>query len=193
MPKSTTEKKSKTSCAPYPKKGSNSPNVMSMPAAQTKILNVLAARKVKLNNDEVDKKKLAGYADIAASTMRGALAKLAGEKLVIQTSEYVTITDLGMKLADPDAVDVPTTNDQKHKQVKEKKLTNDKQRALFDALIDGRTKDKTNVASSIGMDVKKSTWRGLVAKMAQDNIIEHQGKTIRLHKDMFPIVPRPEE
>jgi hypothetical protein len=186
MPKSTNVKKATCANADAKHKMNST-----LPAAHGKVLNVLAARKVKVGENEVDKRKLAGYAGIGGSTMRKAVANLVGHKYVIQTREHVRITSLGMDNADPDAIDVPTTNDQKHAQVKQ--TLNEKQCALFDALIDGKIHDKSTVAAAVGMDPKISTWRKLVGGLAKDDIVEHQGNTIRLHKDMFPIVPRPED
>ena len=39
---------------------------------------------------------------------------------------------------------------------------------------------------------KNSTWRNMLAKFVKEQIAEYpDSKTIRAHKKMFPVVPRP--
>jgi hypothetical protein len=158
--------------------------------AETKVLNVLAARKAKFDEDQIEKNKIQNYAKIGGSTMRKAIASLCKMKLVTQGSGVASITKEGMQYADPEAIDIPTSNDAHHDKVKS--TLNDKEVALFNFLQDGLSHAKKDAANSIPMEMN-STWRKLLAKLAKDNIVEHSGKTVRLHKDMFPIIPRPKE
>lgn len=166
-----------------------------MPGAADTILNYLAAMKAKFNQDEVDKTKLSGLTKIkGASTIRNALAKLKKEGLITVEGKMVVITSKGMDKADTSAFDhikVPTTNQEKHDIIREE--LNKKQREVFDALIDGYSKNKEDLRDQLSME-KNSTWRNLLASLVKIKVAEYPTKTtIRLTKDMFPVVDRPEE
>mmetsp|Transcript_20416 Transcript_20416/g.32854 ORF Transcript_20416/g.32854 Transcript_20416/m.32854 type:complete len:202 (+) Transcript_20416:277-882(+) len=166
------------------------PKQIKVNPAERKVLNVLAARKAKFDEESVEKSKLAGYAQIGGSTMRKAVARLSKEGLIVQVPKSVSITKAGMDHADPDAIEMPISNDAHQAAIKAN--LKEKEVNLVEFLQDGFSKDKKEVAEAIGMEMN-STWRKMIAKLAKENIIEHSGKTIRLHKDMFPIIPRPEE
>lgn len=159
--------------------------------ATMKILNTLAAHKVKFGQDTVDKKKLGALSKVpGASTVRKALAKLKQDGWIVVTKDTVEITSLGMENADIDHVDIPTTNEEHHNTVKAD--LKPKEVDLFNEIKDGHIHSKKDVIKALGMQ-NNSTWRKLVAALANKNILEHSKDDLQLTKEMFPIVPRPGE
>jgi superfamily II helicase len=162
--------------------------------ANETILNFLAAMKAKYDKDEIDLKKLGTQTKIkGASTVRKAIAKLKKNGWITVSGGIVRITDQGMAAADTssfDDIEIPTTNAEKHASVKADLSAN--QVRLFDAISDGRSHQKELVRKQLEMP-NNSTWRKLLASLKTINVAEYPDKdTIRLTKDMFPIVPRPE-
>ena len=163
--------------------------VIKLKPAETKVLNVLAARKATFDEEEVEKSKIAGYAKMGGSTMRNAISALLKKGLITVKNGRASITKEGLQHANPDAMDMPTSNEAHHDKVKATLKKNEV--ALFDTLMDGLPQDKKTTAKAIGMETN-STWRNMLAKLLKDNIIQYEGQNVRLHKDMFPIIPRPE-
>ena len=154
-----------------------------------KILNTLAAHKVKFGQDSVSRKKLGGLAKVpGASTVRNALAKLKKELWVEVNGDEVVITDRGMQHANVEAVEIPTSNAEHHAKIKQDLTA--KQVALFDLISDGHVHSKTEVMEALGMS-KNSSWRNLLAALAKEHIIEHEKDKIQLTERRFPVVPRP--
>lgn len=166
-----------------------------MPSAAETIRDFLACMKAKFSMDEVEKKKIGGLTKInGASTIRNALAKLKKDGIIKVNDGMLEITAKGMDEADTSAFDhikIPTTNQEKHDIMRTE--LKGKQILVFDAIIDGHTKNKEELRLQLGLE-KNSTWRNLLASLVKINVAEYPDKlSIRLTKDMFPVVPRPEE
>jgi hypothetical protein len=159
--------------------------------ADMKILNMLAAHKVKFQQDSVEKEKVGGLAKIpGSSTVRNALAKLRKKEWIEVTNGLVQITALGMQHANVEAIEIPTSNEDHQAKVKES--LNPKQVQLFDLISDGLPNDKEAVRVALGFETN-STWRNFLAALKKQRIIEEDTKTtIQLTKNMFPVIPRPE-
>ena len=165
-----------------------------MKGANGTVLNCLAALKSHQDIDEVDKTTIGTMTKISgASTIRNALAHLKKEGYITVNGKMVSITDKGMDEADPSAFDnfrLPTSNDEKHEQVK-KDLTKS-ECLVFEELKDGRVRLKEEVRVKLEFS-KNSTWRNLLAGLVKKQVAEYpDSKSIQLTKAMFPIVPRPE-
>ena len=108
------------------------------------ILNALAAVKVKFQQNEVKKTELGGISKVkGASTIRNALKKLKDFGWIVYNDDStVSITEEGMEKADIDDIDIPTSNEEHHDQVRSEIKKSDV--AMFDALLDGLPHDKVS-------------------------------------------------
>ncbi|CAB9501086.1 expressed unknown protein [Seminavis robusta] len=165
------------------------------PKTAMALLNCCAALKANYDQDEAEKNEVAAMAQVKGdSTKRNGFAAL--KKLGWVTYEgktKVIITDKGMLNADRAVMDQfkkPTSNDEHHDKIRSGlKGTEVK---LFNALIDGLTHKKDDVAKELKIDPKKSTWRNVMASLVKKNIAEYPSRQeIRLTKKMFPVVKRP--
>ena len=160
-----------------------------------KVLNTVAAMKARLGKDSVERKKLpalTGYT--GKSTIANALTKLKNQGWLIVSTTEVRITDKGFENADSSAfegVNVPTSNEGFHDSVKAQYKLKPKAIALFDAIADGRTYQKTDVATAIGCKMN-STFSNALTDLKKFGIIEFDRTTVRLTDDMLPVEPRSE-
>lgn len=161
--------------------------------AVMKVLNTVASMKARLGKPSVERKRLSFLTGVPGkSTINNALTKLRNKGWIEFSPTEVTITAKGMEKADPGTfgdVSVPTTNREHHDSVKKQFKLKRNAIALFDAIADGRTYQKTVVAATIGCTMN-STFSNLLTGLKKSSIIEFDSKTIRLTDDMFPIEPR---
>ena len=158
--------------------------------AEQKVLDIVAGLK-SIGKQEAPRKQVFSMASMGKSTFANALTTLKNGFLDV-TPNTLSITDMGMKHADPDAVkgSVTMTNEDHHEKIKEHFKLKPNARALIDALADGQVKDKKEVVAKIGMKMN-STFANMQTDLKNKAIIVFSPTTIQLHDDMFPF-GRPE-
>lgn len=157
---------------------------------EQKILDIVVGLK-SIGKEEAPRKQVFSMANLGKSTFANALTTLKNGYLIV-TPQTLTITELGMKHADPEAMQgtIAMTNEEHQANVKEHFKLKAKARALIDALADGKAHDTNKTAAKIGMKIN-STFANLKTDLKKKSIIVFDRTTIQLHDDMFPF-DRPE-
>jgi len=170
-------------------------NGTGLSGAALTILNKAAALKTALGHNSLERTKLTALTGIhGKSTIANALTKLKNDDLMLVTPEEITITDLGLEMANPAEAQamlegIPITNAQYHKSVKEQYKLKPKQIEFFDFIADGKIYHKEEVAKRLGMKMN-STFFNLLTSLKKFGIIEYDSKTVRLTDTMMPFEPR---
>ncbi|CAB9504488.1 expressed unknown protein [Seminavis robusta] len=164
----------------------------------TKTAKKSPAINVTKGEDTVERARLSFLTNIdGKSTIANALTKLKSLGWMTVSGKEVTITKLGMENADQDALAaaaaaIPKTNADHWEKVKEKNKLNPKQTELVELLQDGKTHDKKQVIMEV-YEKSNSTSANALTFLKKLKIIEVAKGKIRLHDEMFPVEPRPED
>ena len=167
-------------------------NIVKIGNAGMKILNVAAKMKLTRNMDSLEREKISFFTGIKGkSTIANALTELDRSHMITRDSKTIFITKKGMELADVDDsnIEVPSTNEEYHKILKEQNKLRDKACKFIDYLADGKRQDKKKVAEALGMKIN-STFANMLTECKKHGMVEYDAKTIRLTDDMFPVTPR---
>jgi len=170
---------------------SSSTESIKLKPSKLKLLNTIVYLMKMRNVEFIEKANLSAQSGVGgASTIRAALKYFKDNGLVIVNGKHVGATALGISLADPDAIQVPTDNEAYHKSFKEKKKLTERDIMVFDLLSDGRTMNKHDIVEHFGWELN-STWRAIVSRLKKAGALETKGDMMRLTDDMFPIKDRP--
>jgi hypothetical protein len=142
--------------------------------------------------DKVPRQKVAslcGFPDQTKSSWANSLTDLTNKKKYIgRDKEFIWLTALGKQHAK--TVDPASGNQDMWEKAKEK-ATSSKGKAMIDMLSDGRTYSRVEVAETLGMKLKSSSFANTMSSLRTADVLEYaQGEAgqpgLRLPEWLFP-------
>lgn len=127
-----------------------------------------------------------------ASTKRNAFAFLKKNGYIVVYGKTVELTQRGHDAAAELNIELPSSNEKVHEQLKERilkeKLGSKKSTEIFDLLVEHGALTKAEIAEKLGTDTKKSTFRNAFAPLNSVKVVEEkEGKWNLIQEVCFPI------
>ena len=139
--------------------------------------------------EESPSKEAVGFysgVDPKSSTMRNACAVLRKDGIILPKS--LQLTPKGHDRARTLNIELPKSDDDFHNQFKNRIKASKKTMEVYDLLRFGPPLTKLQIADSIGMDAKKSTFRNTLAPLNKHGLLEQvSGNRLRLANKCFPL------
>lgn len=157
---------------------------MSSLSGAQRVISALAVYKARFGVDEAPKDRISSMAKVSSSTLPSLLSRMVKKGQIEYGVEPSTIklTDKGMALAEP--LDIPTSNEELHEELK--KDLKGKSLRIFEFIADGKVYDKKDVMEAVECTNPK-TFAPLVSReLRKQNLVHFPSKnTIQLTKDCF--------